>query len=200
MNDYLRRTSLDPRPSIDGTCRPTSGATPPGCLTVVFRGSSQSLGSRPSTLNSRSSAFSLVEVVIAIGVAAFCLVAMLGLFPTGLKSVKNTLDQTAAAGYLDAVALDLRNTQLGSNVSPLYAINLPAPGAVSPNATNFYFNEDGTTSSTSASLATRYAVQLTCSNPSSLVTVAQIQIYWPPTATITNALGVLESVITINRQ
>ena len=36
-----------PRPSIDGTCRPASRAALTGLLTVVFRGSSQSLGSRP---------------------------------------------------------------------------------------------------------------------------------------------------------
>ena len=35
---------------IDGTCRPASGATPPGLLTVVFRSSSQSLASRASTV------------------------------------------------------------------------------------------------------------------------------------------------------
>ena len=38
--------NLDPRPSIDGTCRPASRAALTGLLTVVFRGSSQSLGSR----------------------------------------------------------------------------------------------------------------------------------------------------------
>ena len=38
--------SVDPRPSIDGTCRPASRAALTGLLTVVFRGSSQSLGSR----------------------------------------------------------------------------------------------------------------------------------------------------------
>jgi len=141
-------------------------------------------------------------VVIAIGVAAFCLVAMLGLFPTGLKSVKNTVDQTAAAGYLNAVALDLRSIPLGSNTSSRYGITLPAQGGSSTSTTNFYFNEDGTLTSSSSSVSTRYRVQLSFSNnpATPLVTIAQIQLYWPPTASIANALGNLESVITINRQ
>ena len=202
MNYFPPRSSLGSRPSIDGTCRPASSATPPGLLSVVLRGSSQSLGSRPSTLHPRCSAFSLVEVVIAIGVAAFCLVAMLGLFPTGLKSVKNTIDQTAAAGYLDAIALDLSSIPLGSNTSSLYGLTLPARGGSSTSTTNFYFNDDGTLTSSSSSVSTRYRVQLSFSNnpASPLVTSAQIQVSWPPTASLANALGNLESVIMINRQ
>ncbi len=38
--------ALDLQPSIDGTCLPTSGATPPGLPTVVFRARSLGLGSR----------------------------------------------------------------------------------------------------------------------------------------------------------
>ena len=36
--------------------------------------------------------FSLVEVVIAVGVAAFALVALLGLLPSGLKTFKSTMN------------------------------------------------------------------------------------------------------------
>jgi uncharacterized protein (TIGR02598 family) len=146
--------------------------------------------STPGTRRSPAGGFSL------IGVAAFCLVAILGLFPVGLKSVKDTSDQTAAAGYLDSVALDLRSIPLGSNTTPLYGITLLSPGGSS----TFYFNEDGSTTNTNTSITARYAVQLTFTNPSALVTIAQIQIYWPPTAAVTNAQGLLESVITINRQ
>ena len=149
------------------------------------------------------SAFSLVEVVIALGIAAFCLVALLGLFPSGLKSAKNTVDQTAAAGLLENVALDLRGVPVGSNSSSLYGITLPAVGAVSPITTNFFFNEDGGISGSSSSINARYGVLLTFTNPFSLVTIARVQIYWPPTIStnnLGNALGVIESVFSINRQ
>lgn len=170
-----------------------------GVRAAIFRARSHGPGSAFRS----SSAFSLVEVVLALGIAAFCLVAMLGLLPTGLKSAKNTTDQTAAASLLDNVALDLRSTPAGSNSTPLYAITLPAVGSLgTPTTTNFFFNEDGGYSSTIVGISTRYGVLLTMSNSTSNSTTALIRIYWPPSIPITmltNALGIVESVITIRR-
>ncbi|MCE9543846.1 MAG: hypothetical protein K8R38_10095 [Verrucomicrobia bacterium] len=154
-------------------------------------------------LPSTAAAFSLVEVVIALGIAAFCLVALLGLFPLGLKSAKSTTDQTAAAAFLGNIALDLRGIPAGSNSSSLYGITLPGAVAGLTLSTNFFFNEDGGISSSSSSIIARYGVLLILSNPTAASTTARIQIYWPPTLStnsLGNALGVIESVISINRQ
>ena len=43
------------------------------------------------------SGFSLVEVVLALGVIAFSLVAILGVFPTGLASNRASINETRAA-------------------------------------------------------------------------------------------------------
>lgn len=53
----------------------------------------------PATLRSfpKRRAFSLVEVVIAIGVVAFSMVAMLGTLPVGLKSSQHSRTQVAMA-------------------------------------------------------------------------------------------------------
>lgn len=145
----------------------------------------------------------MVEVVLALGIAAFCLVAMLGLLPSGLKSAKNTTDQTAASSLLDNIALDLRNTPSGSNSTPIYGITLPSGSGSALPAANLFFNEDGTTTTTRAPLSTRYGVLLTISNPTATTTTASIQIYWPPSIPINNlknAQGIVESVITISRQ
>jgi uncharacterized protein (TIGR02598 family) len=172
-----------------------------GLVQTVLKPST--LDARPSTLRS-TSAFSLVEVVLSLGIAAFCLVAMLGLLPSGLKSAKNTTDQTAAAIVLENVALDLRNTQTGGNSTPLYGITLPAAGSPSAgNPVNFFFNEDGTFTAFRSSLSVRYGVLLTLSNPTSNTTTAWIQVYWPPSIPISNlknAQGIVESFITINRK
>lgn len=178
------------------------------CVTIVCPAGAGSSATAPAALvkpsASRSaSAFSLVEVVIALGIAAFCLVALLGLFPSGLKSAKSTTDQTAAAGLLANVALDLRGIPAGSNSSSLYGITLPAVGAGSTLSTNFFFAEDGGISDSSASITARYGVLLILSNPTTALTTARIQIYWPPTLStnsLGNALGVIESVFSINRQ
>lgn len=56
----------------------------------------------------RPSAFSLVEVTISIGILAFCVLAMVGLLPVGLKSIQNSNEQAAAAQILTALADNLR--------------------------------------------------------------------------------------------
>jgi uncharacterized protein (TIGR02598 family) len=150
---------------------------------------------------SSSSAFSLVEVVIAMGVAAFCLVAMLGLIPTGVQSVKSTTDQTGATTILNEVVTDLRSTSLGSNLSPGLGIALPMAGvANSVNSTNIIFSESGATISNSTSLNGRYLATITLSNSSAYITTALIQVRWPATARTTNSQGNVETITTIIRQ
>jgi uncharacterized protein (TIGR02598 family) len=136
-----------------------------------------------------------------MGVAAFCLVAMLGLIPTGVKSVKSTTDQTGATTILNEVVTDLRSTSLGSNSSPALGIALPAAGVTnSTNSTNMIFSESGATITNKTSLDGRYLVAITMSNSSAYFTTALIQVQWPPTAAATNAQGKVETVTTIIRQ
>ena len=59
--------------------------------------------SRPETL-----AFSLVEVTLALGVAAFCLVAILGLLPTSLKTQQASIQQTTANQIISIIDSTLR--------------------------------------------------------------------------------------------
>jgi type II secretory pathway pseudopilin PulG len=51
----------------------------------------------------------LVEVTVAIGIMAFCLLAVVGLLPTGLKSIKNANEQAGAAAVLGGITEALRN-------------------------------------------------------------------------------------------
>lgn len=53
--------------------------------------------------NRRHAAFSLVEVVMALGIAAFCLVALLGLMPVGLKTVRDARGDALRAEVLKAM-------------------------------------------------------------------------------------------------
>jgi uncharacterized protein (TIGR02598 family) len=47
--------------------------------------------------------FSLAEVVIALGIISFALVAVLGVFPTGLSSNRTSVSDTRAAALANAV-------------------------------------------------------------------------------------------------
>jgi uncharacterized protein (TIGR02598 family) len=60
---------------------------------------------RPS---GRIVAFSLVEVTLALGVAAFCLIAMIGMLPIGLKTQQAAVQQTTANQIVSQIFSDLR--------------------------------------------------------------------------------------------
>lgn len=70
-----------------------------------------------------SPAFSLVEVTLALGIVSFALVAVIGLLPVGLKSIKNANEQAGAANVLNAIAESLRTASStnGSNFSGRFA-------------------------------------------------------------------------------
>jgi len=60
-----------------------------------------------------TAAFSLVELTLAIGVAAFALIAVFGLMPVGVQTNRNATSQTAASNIIASVIADMRAT-LGS--------------------------------------------------------------------------------------
>jgi type II secretory pathway component PulJ len=61
-------------------------------------------------MNHRSqsrSAFSLIEVTLAIGVAAFCLIAIMGLLPVAIKIQQASVQQTKANAIISQISSDL---------------------------------------------------------------------------------------------
>ena len=64
--------------------------------------------------------FSLVEVTLALGIAAFCLIAVFGLIPVGVQTNRNATSQTAATNIIASVIADMRATT--SSISPQYGI------------------------------------------------------------------------------
>ena len=59
-------------------------------------------------------AFSLTEVVIAMGVAAIAFTSIIGLFPLGLNMSKESYEQTQAALVAQSILGDLRDVQGGN--------------------------------------------------------------------------------------
>jgi uncharacterized protein (TIGR02598 family) len=53
-------------------------------------------------------AFSLVEVTLALGVAAFCLITLLALLPTALLTQRTSIHQTTANAIMTQILGDLR--------------------------------------------------------------------------------------------
>jgi hypothetical protein len=56
----------------------------------------------------KTAAFSLIEVTLALGVASFCLVAVLGLIPTGLKTQQTSTKETTANQIISQIFSILR--------------------------------------------------------------------------------------------
>ena len=56
----------------------------------------------------RTAGFSLVEVTLALGVAAICLIVLMGLLPAGVKTQQNSIQQTTANQILSQICSFLR--------------------------------------------------------------------------------------------
>ena len=68
---------------------------------------------RPGTAGRESSAFSLTEVVIAMGVAAVAFTSIIALFPLGLNMSKESYEATQAALIAQTIMTDLKDEQSG---------------------------------------------------------------------------------------
>jgi uncharacterized protein (TIGR02598 family) len=144
---------------------------------------SRSFPSRPG--------FSLVEVTLALGIAAFCLIAVFGLIPVGVQANRNATSQTAATNIVAAVVADLRATPTTSTTSAQFGITFgtdPPP---------LYFDGAGQFS-TSLGENSRYQLNVTWSGSSGL-RYAGVKVTWPAAATAANASGSVEIFAAFDR-
>lgn len=128
--------------------------------------------------------FSLIEVTIALSVAAFCLLAILGLLQTGVTSQRATIEQTAATSLASVIFADLSTA--GTNASPLLGIR--RSGAVSGPQTVFFDDGGQATGPVGAGPTgtSRYRATVEVRPPASAtnraVTPVRILVSWPAAA------------------
>ncbi|CAN5778936.1 hypothetical protein BH09VER1_BH09VER1_17510 [soil metagenome] len=133
-------------------------------------------------------AFNLVEVVLALGVCSFCLLAMIGLLGTGMQTGKESEEQIQAAN----MASLLVSTRAASPTNAIANFAIPedamtnAYGNVYPAATS-YIGLDGRTTN-----AANAAYQIICRAGTNATTgpgVAQVYVMlsWPAQASPTAA-------------
>jgi type II secretory pathway pseudopilin PulG len=131
----------------------------------------------------RAPAFSLVEVTLALGVAAFCLIAVFGLMPVGVQTNRNATSQTGATNVIAAVTADLRATSETATITTQYRITFgtsktlffDGAGECSVDA-NGSTKLDGT--SWDPPLQTRYRLNISFPQNGGL-TYADIKVTWP---------------------
>jgi uncharacterized protein (TIGR02598 family) len=159
---------------------------------------------------SATAAFSLVEVTLALGVAAFCLVAVLGLLPTGLKTQQASVQQTTANHVMTEILGDLR---ADVRLPPGQASKEGDSGfglhghwaQVSTPDTLYFTNQatmTGTLNAASAPADAAFRAKITyLFPPTASTTVAKIIVSWPaqvdPAAS--TPAGSVETFIAVNR-
>jgi len=76
--------------------------------------------------------FSLVELTLAIGVAAFCLIAVFGLIPVGVQTNRNATSQTQATSIIAFAIADLRAAATTAQVSNQFGFFFPCDPTCPP--------------------------------------------------------------------
>jgi len=157
------------------------------------------------------SAFSLIELTLALGVAAFCLIAIFGLVPVAALTNRNATSQSAATNIMAAVVSDLRAAPKANSWSYQFAIPFGTNGTR-------YFDSQGQCScdtagmqkpnplagdcslSWSPALQPRYRLTITWSGSSSL-RYADLKVTWPAAAdpTTITPIGSTEMLAAFDR-
>ena len=174
------------------------------------RGALRCLAHVPATINTpqrpscricetgyRDPAFSLIDVTLSLGIAAFCLIAVFGLIPVGVQTNRNATSQTAAINIMAAVVADLRATPKTNTTSTQFGITFGTP-------TTLYFDGSGQFA-TSRGIDSRHQLNVTW-NTSNLtgscspaLPCADLKVTWPAAATPADASGSAETFAAFDR-
>jgi type II secretory pathway pseudopilin PulG len=154
-----------------------------------------------------TSAFSLVELTAAIGIAAFCLIGVFGLMPVAVLTNRNATSQTRATNILAAIVADLRATTKTPGTWTGTSSQFCIPIGTS---TTLYFDTEGRCSSDLAgstspcglswtpALQTRCRLNITFPSAGNL-TYADLKVTWPAPAMPANASGSVEILAALDR-
>ena len=137
--------------------------------------------------------FSLVEVTVALGVGAFCLIAIFGLLPIGVQQNQASFSQTMGTTIMRNVIADLWATPNASSTSAQYQITFGT-------SKTLFFDDSGR-ANTSSGPNSRY--QLNVSFPSNsgtfAATYAHLTLSWPANANPGDARGSVEMFAAFDR-
>lgn len=145
-------------------------------------------------------AFSLVEITLALGVAAVSLLAIVGLLAVGAQTNHAATEQSASVDLLISIASDLRATP--STVPTSVQFGIPIPNNSDGGSTTLYFDSSGRSSSSPASDGSRYRVEITFlpNSGGRLATFVTLRMTWPAAADPANpATGAAEIFVALDR-
>lgn len=127
-------------------------------------------------------AFSLVEVVMALGIFAFCIVAIVALLPVGLRSARSVADESNAVNIGESIygAWDMQKNKSAPLTIAGLVSNLPA---LTQGVTEreVFFDSTGRQigGAEGASLKMFYSVN---PQPAQRRSTVRLRFHWPPSA------------------
>jgi len=157
-----------------------------------------------------TTAFSLVEVTMALGIAAFAMVGIFQLLPIGLISNLASTQQTAATNIDLAIISDLRQVPTVNSIaanptlkstSPRFGIDVASTySSASPKT--IYFDEAGMPLPSSAGARSRATIIL--NQPATglrTATIGNILISWPAAVDpmVASPMGSMSTFVALNR-
>jgi uncharacterized protein (TIGR02598 family) len=158
-----------------------------------------------------TAAFSLVEVTLALGIAAFCLITVFALVPVALKTQQASIQQTTANTIISQIVADLGAALRLPPGQQSKQFNLHGHWAHLLHPDTLCFAKDGTfdTNSTNQSCTDVFVAVITYLEPPDTTTsLADITVAWPAAAVtfdanghpdFSKAAGKVESFAAINR-
>lgn len=146
--------------------------------------------------------FSLVELTLALGVAAISLIGIFALLPVGLQINHNAIEQTNSVQMLSTVVADLRATPgKGGATSQQFQIDIPSDPSAASGSFTIFFDEHGQFA-TSLQSSSRYRLVvkfLPNSAGAHGATFADLKLTWPAAADPANATGSIETFMALSR-
>jgi len=121
-----------------------------------------------------TTAFSLIEITLALGIAAFCLLTVFALVPIAVLANRNATSQTAATNIMAAVIADIRAAETTGSPSQQYGITFGT-------SKTLYFDGVGQ-AMTLLGPNSRYRVSITFPLSPSGLSYADINTTWPAAA------------------
>jgi len=179
--------------SARSLCDLKSWGVAPGCDKSALSALNRSARLPYNRCDSMAAAFSLVELVLALGVAGFCLFAVFGLMPVGMQTNRNATSQTAATNIIAGIVADLRATPAAATTSPQFGITFGTDKTL-------YFDTSGQ-ASTSLSTDSRYRLSITWNSAPTGLHYAALKVTWPAAADpeVTTPNGSVETFAAFDR-
>jgi len=140
----------------------------------------------------KNNGFSLVEVVAALGLFGFCVVAIVGLLGVGLAATRSVANECAAVNIAESIYGGWQAQQDASQRLTIPNLFTNLPSLNSTTAEDLYFDGNGvqvdSSAASEAAFMVRYSVSAEPPPPNGLIaSTLQLDFTWPPGAATNTA-------------